>query len=84
MGEVLRVFEAPMKDYIVDEVTFKPPIYKFAGSRSNMDKYFACIQKNMVLIYECPEMNLLDKKPMRLENVLDFSFSPIDALLSTY
>ncbi|KAK4801059.1 hypothetical protein SAY86_021546 [Trapa natans] len=48
------------------------------------DKYFVRIEKNIISIYETETFSLVDKKSLKLENVVDFSWSPIDPILSLH
>lgn len=48
------------------------------------DKYFAKIGKNAIYVYETETFSLIDKKPMKVENVADFSWSPTDPILAHF
>lgn len=48
------------------------------------DKYFARIGKNVISVYETETFSLIDKKSIKVENVMDFSWSPTDPILSLF
>jgi len=86
-GRKLRVFEGPMDDYAVGSAqgpngSLRWPFFKWAGGLE--DKYFARLGKNQISVYETPDMGLLDKKSMKLEEVVDFEWSPAEPLLAAY
>ena len=48
------------------------------------DKYFAKLGKNMISVYETETFSLIDKKSLKVENVVDFSWSPTDPILALF
>lgn len=48
------------------------------------DKYFARIGKNVISVYETETFSLIDKKSLKVENVMDFSWSPADPILALF
>jgi translation initiation factor 3 subunit B len=48
------------------------------------DKYFARLGKNVISVYETDTFSLLDKKSLKIENVVDFSWSPTDPIISLF
>ncbi|KAL6008103.1 Eukaryotic translation initiation factor 3 subunit B [Asimina triloba] len=58
------------------------PVFRWGGGKE--DKYFARIGKNVISVYESETFSLIDKKSMRVENVLDFSWSPTDPILALF
>ncbi|XP_057550220.1 eukaryotic translation initiation factor 3 subunit B-like [Amaranthus tricolor] len=58
------------------------PIFKWAGGKD--DQYFARIGKNTVYVYETETFSLIDKKSIKVENVMDFSWSPTDSILALF
>lgn len=48
------------------------------------DKYFAKLGKNMISVYETESFTLIDKKSLKVENVMDFSWSPTDPIISLF
>jgi translation initiation factor 3 subunit B len=61
------------------------PLFKWAGGQGR-DEYFAKLAPNgnALNVYQAPDMGLLDKKSIRLENVQDFAWSPAGPLLAAY
>ncbi|XP_031473083.1 eukaryotic translation initiation factor 3 subunit B-like [Nymphaea colorata] len=58
------------------------PVFRWSGGKE--DKYFARIGKNAISVYETETFGLLDKKSIKIENVMDFSWSPADPILALY
>ncbi|KAJ6829022.1 eukaryotic translation initiation factor 3 subunit B-like [Iris pallida] len=58
------------------------PVFKWGGGKE--DKYFARIGKNMISVYETETFTLIDKKSLKVESVIDFSWSPTDPLLALF
>lgn len=56
--------------------------FRWGGSRE--DRYFARIGKNVIAVYETETFTLVDKKSMKVDNVVDFSWSPTDPILALY
>ena len=83
-GEKLRTFVAPFEEFSVTPASsgIQWPLLKWAGNGE--DKFFAKIMKNTISVYEAPQMHLLDKKSIKLENVQDFSWSPSDNMFAAY
>lgn len=85
-GKVLREFKGSADDFAtggtggIAGVSW--PVFRWAGGRD--DKYFARIGKNAISVYETDTMGLLDKKSLKVENVVDFCWSPTDPLLSLF
>ncbi|CAM6084442.1 unnamed protein product [Calypogeia fissa] len=85
-GKVLREFKGSADDFAtggtggVAGVSW--PVFRWAGGRE--DKYFARIGKNAISVYETETMGLLEKKSLKVDNVLDFQWSPTDPLLSLF
>ena len=48
------------------------------------DKYFAKLGKNMISVYETESFTLIDKKSLKVENVMDFSWSPTDPIIALF
>ncbi|ERN17444.1 hypothetical protein AMTRI_Chr02g258200 [Amborella trichopoda] len=82
-GKVLREFKGSADDFAtggtggVSGVSW--PVFRWSGGRE--DKYFARIGKNAISVYETETFSLLDKKSIKVENVMDFSWSPTDPIL---
>jgi translation initiation factor 3 subunit B len=85
-GKILREFKGSADDFAtggtggIAGVSW--PVFRWAGGRD--DKYFARIGKNAISVYETDTMGLLDKKSLKVENVVDFCWSPTDPLLSLF
>ncbi|KAJ9184120.1 hypothetical protein P3X46_007892 [Hevea brasiliensis] len=58
------------------------PIFRWGGGKD--DRYFAKMGKNMISIYETETFSLIDKKSLKVENVMDFSWSPTDPILALF
>jgi translation initiation factor 3 subunit B len=58
------------------------PVHWPALKWSANDKYVARLGENVIAIYETPAMQLLDKQPLKVEGVKEFSWSPKDNLLA--
>ena len=48
------------------------------------DKYFARMGKNVISVYETETFSLIDKKSIKVENVMDFCWSPIDPIFALF
>uniref|UniRef100_A0A0D6QWQ8 Eukaryotic translation initiation factor 3 subunit B n=1 Tax=Araucaria cunninghamii TaxID=56994 RepID=A0A0D6QWQ8_ARACU len=85
-GKVMREFKGSADDFAtggtggVAGVSW--PVFRWAGGRE--DRYFARIGKNAISVYESSTMSLLDKKSIKVDNVMDFSWSPIDPILALF
>ncbi|VAI60093.1 unnamed protein product [Triticum turgidum subsp. durum] len=58
------------------------PIFRWGGGRD--DKYFARLGKNVISVYDTETFALIDKKSLKVENVVDFSWSPTDPIISLF
>lgn len=86
-GRRLRGFDGAMDEFAVGANAgpggaLKWPVFKWAGGSE--DLYFARLGKNMLSIYECPDMVLHNKKSLKLDGVHDFEWSPSEAILAAY
>ncbi|KAL4201949.1 hypothetical protein AMTRI_Chr02g218500 [Amborella trichopoda] len=85
-GKVLREFKGSADDFAtggtggVSGVSW--PVFRWSGGSE--DKYFARIGKNAISVYETETFSLLDKKSIKVENVIDFSWSPTDPILALF
>eukprot|EP00249_Psilotum_nudum_P011425 c23165_g1_i2 orf=444-2627(-) len=85
-GKVLREFKGSADDFTtagtggVAGVSW--PVFRWAGGKE--DRYFARIGKNAISVYETDTMGLLDKKSLKVDNVMDFNWSPTDSILSLF
>ncbi|MBA0766562.1 hypothetical protein Gotri_015592 [Gossypium trilobum] len=58
------------------------PVFRWGGGKE--DKYFAKLGKNMISVYETETFSLIDKKSLKVENVVDFSWSPTDPIVALF
>ena len=95
-GQTLRSFKGKLSDFMVAGGEHKAPGVEgalqwplFKWCQGNDDKYFARLARNksgktMISVYETPEMGLLEKKSLQMENIVDFHWSPTQALMCVY
>lgn len=93
-GQTLRSFQGKLSDFMVaggeDNApggALQWPLFKWC--HGNDDKFFARLARNksgktMISIYQTPDMGLLEKKSLQMENVVDFHWSPKEALMCVY
>ncbi|KAM3311366.1 hypothetical protein ACQJBY_031812 [Aegilops geniculata] len=85
-GKVMREFKGSADDFTtggnmgVSGVSW--PIFRWGGGRD--DKYFARLGKNVISVYDTETFALIDKKSLKVENVVDFSWSPTDPIISLF
>ncbi|XP_073111676.1 eukaryotic translation initiation factor 3 subunit B [Elaeis guineensis] len=85
-GKVMRDFKGNADEFAaggsggVSGVSW--PIFRWGGGRE--DKYFARIGKNVISVYETETFTLIDKKSLKVENVMDFSWSPTDPIVALF
>ncbi|KAJ1675377.1 Translation initiation factor 3 subunit b, partial [Spiromyces aspiralis] len=72
-GALLRSFPSHREDTKEPLAKIAWPHFKWSPS----DKYFASINPGVsLLVYEAKTMTLLDKKPIKIEGIKDFAWSP--------
>ncbi|KAH7850144.1 hypothetical protein Vadar_028516 [Vaccinium darrowii] len=85
-GKVMRDFKGSADDFAVGGtggVTgVSWPVFRWGGGKD--DKYFARIGKNVISVYETDTFTLIDKKSIKVENVMDISWSPTDPILALF
>ncbi|KAF2287294.1 hypothetical protein GH714_039562 [Hevea brasiliensis] len=85
-GKVMRDFKGSADEFAIGGtggVTgVSWPIFRWGGGKD--DRYFAKMGKNMISIYETETFSLIDKKSLKVENVMDFSWSPTDPILALF
>ncbi|XAR54069.1 hypothetical protein NMG60_11029069 [Bertholletia excelsa] len=85
-GKVMRDFKGSADEFAVGGpggVTgVSWPVFRWGGGKD--DKYFARIGKNVISVYETETFTLIDKKSIKVENVMDFSWSPTDPILALF
>ncbi|KAM0950058.1 putative transcription factor WD40-like family [Dioscorea sansibarensis] len=85
-GKVMRDFKGNVDEFTtggsggVSGVSW--PVFRWGGGKD--DKYFARIGKNMISVYETETFTLIDKKSLKVESVVDFSWSPTDPIISLF
>ncbi|KAF8379127.1 hypothetical protein HHK36_028556 [Tetracentron sinense] len=85
-GKVMRDFKGSADEFAtggtggVSGVSW--PVFRWGGGKD--DKYFARIGKNVISVYETETFTLIDKKSLKVENVMDFSWSPADPILALF
>ncbi|KAI3449011.1 hypothetical protein Pfo_005676 [Paulownia fortunei] len=85
-GKVMRDFKGSADEFAiggtggVSGVSW--PVFRWGGGRD--DKYFARIGKNVISVYETESFTLIDKKSIKVENVVDFIWSPTDPILALF
>ncbi|KAI4319101.1 hypothetical protein MLD38_032743 [Melastoma candidum] len=86
LGKVMRDFKGSADDFAVGGpggvTSVSWPVFKWAGGRD--DKYFARIGKGIISVYETETFSLIDKKSIKVDNVIDFSWSPTDPILALF
>lgn len=55
---------------------------RWGGGRE--DKFFARLGKNVISVYETETFTLIDKKSLKVENVVDFTWSPTDPIIAFF
>ncbi|XP_065858232.1 eukaryotic translation initiation factor 3 subunit B-like [Euphorbia lathyris] len=85
-GKIMRDFKGSADEFSIGGTGgvagVSWPIFRWCGGKD--DKYFARIGKNMISVYETETFSLVDKKSLKVENVLDFSWSPTDPILALF
>ncbi|XP_043717989.1 eukaryotic translation initiation factor 3 subunit B-like [Telopea speciosissima] len=85
-GKVMRDFKGSAEEFAtggtggVSGVSW--PVFRWGGGRD--DKFFARIGKNVISVYDTETFTLIDKKSLKVENVMDFSWSPTDPILAVF
>lgn len=57
-------------------------LFRWSGGRD--DKYFARMGKNILSVYETDTFSLIDKKSLKVENIMDFCWSPTDPIIALF
>ncbi|CAN1846912.1 Eukaryotic translation initiation factor 3 subunit B [Linum perenne] len=83
-GKVRRDFKGSADEFAAGGaggVTGVPwPVFRWGGGKG--DNYFAKLGKNMISVYETETFSLIDKKSIKVENVVDFTWSPADPIIA--
>lgn len=85
-GKVMRDFKGSADEFAVGGTGgvsgVSWPVFRWGGGKE--DKYFARIGKNVISVYETDTFTLIDKKSLKVENVMDFSWSPTDPIIALF
>ncbi|KAA3460979.1 eukaryotic translation initiation factor 3 subunit B-like [Gossypium australe] len=85
-GKVMRDFKGSADEFTIGGAGgvagVSWPVFRWGGGKE--DKYFAKLGKNMISVYETETFSLIDKKSLKVENVVDFSWSPTDPILALF
>ncbi|KAI3676755.1 hypothetical protein L1987_86371 [Smallanthus sonchifolius] len=85
-GKIMRDFKGTADEFAIGGTGgftgFSWPVFKWGGGKE--DKYFARMGKNMISVYETETFGLIDKKSIKVENVMDFSWSPTDPIFALF
>ncbi|KAA3482149.1 eukaryotic translation initiation factor 3 subunit B-like [Gossypium australe] len=85
-GKVMRDFKGSADEFAVGGAGGVSgnswPVFRWGGGKE--DKYFAKLGKNMISVYETETFSLIDKKSLKVENVVDFSWSPTDPIIALF
>ncbi|KAI9100011.1 hypothetical protein K1719_024229 [Acacia pycnantha] len=86
LGKVIRDFKGSADDFAVGGTGgvagVSWPVFRWGGGKD--DKYFARLGKNVISVYETETFSLIDKKSLKVENVMDFCWSPTDPILALF
>lgn len=77
-GRRKRGFLGPPRSILGPDGTIPWPIFNW----SHDDKFFARLNENAIAVYQTPDMGLVDKKSIKLQNVQSFSWSPTDNIMA--
>ncbi|CAJ2635764.1 eukaryotic translation initiation factor 3 subunit b-like protein [Trifolium pratense] len=85
-GKLMRDFKGSADDFSVGGtggvMGMSWPVFKWSGGRD--DKYFARMRKNVLSVYDTETFSLVDKKSIKVENIIDFCWSPTDPIISLF
>ncbi|KAL8155139.1 hypothetical protein AgCh_000507 [Apium graveolens] len=85
-GKIMRDFKGSADDFAIGGsggfAGVSWPVFRWGGGKD--DKYFARMGKNVISVYETETFTLIDKKSIKVENVMDFSWSPIDPIFALF
>ncbi|KAG0447216.1 hypothetical protein HPP92_028477 [Vanilla planifolia] len=84
-GKLMRDFKGNADEFALGHsgVTGVPwPVFRWGGGRE--DRFFARLGKNMISVYETETFTLIDKKSLKVDNVVDFTWSPTDPIIAVF
>ncbi|KAJ4899113.1 eukaryotic translation initiation factor 3B-2 [Raphanus sativus] len=81
-GRLMRGFQGSADEFSVEGYSVSWPVFKWDGGRD--DKYFARLRKNTISVYETATFSLIDKRSIKVDNVVDICWSPTDSILAFF
>ncbi|XP_023007597.1 eukaryotic translation initiation factor 3 subunit B-like isoform X1 [Cucurbita maxima] len=85
-GKVMRDFKGSPDDFAIGGTGgvagVSWPVFRWGGGKD--DKYFSRMGKNVISVYETETFSLIDKKSLKVENVMDFCWSPTDPIIALF
>ncbi|KVI00575.1 hypothetical protein Ccrd_021176 [Cynara cardunculus var. scolymus] len=85
-GKVMRDFKGSADEFAIGGTGgftgVSWPVFRWGGGKE--DKYFARMGKNVISVYETETFSLIDKKSIKVDNVMDFSWSPTDPIFALF
>ncbi|KAK8970409.1 Eukaryotic translation initiation factor 3 subunit B [Platanthera guangdongensis] len=84
-GKLMREFKGNADDFASGSSSLTGvswPVFRWGGGKE--DKYFARLGKNLISVYETETFTLIDKKSLKVENVVDFTWSPTDPIIALF
>ncbi|KAI7757974.1 hypothetical protein M8C21_018695 [Ambrosia artemisiifolia] len=85
-GKVMRDFKGSADEFAIGGTGgfsgVSWPVFKWGGGKE--DKYFARMGKNVISVYDTETFGLIDKKSIKVDNVMDFSWSPTDPIFALF
>lgn len=85
-GKVMRDFKGSADDFAIGGTGGSSgvswPVFRWGGGKD--DKYFARLGKNVISVYETETFTLIDNKSIKVENVIDFIWSPTDPIFARF
>ncbi|XP_074373122.1 eukaryotic translation initiation factor 3 subunit B-like [Apium graveolens] len=85
-GKIMRDFKGSADDFAIGGsggfAGVSWPVFRWGGGKDDM--YFARMGKNVISVYETETFTLIDKKSIKVENVMDFSWSPTDPIFALF
>lgn len=79
-GQKLQTFPFINSSSTDSTKNFIWPFFKWSYD----DKYLAYLNDNCIFVYETPSLELIDKQPIKIEGVKDFSWSKSDLIISYF
>ncbi|KAL6655310.1 hypothetical protein ACP70R_006136 [Stipagrostis hirtigluma subsp. patula] len=85
-GKVMRDFKGSADEFetgwTIGFSGVSRPIFRWGGGKD--DKYFARLGKNVISVYETDTFSLIGNKSLKVENVVDFCWSPTDPIIALF